>query len=165
MDAAPMATVVPRRPAADRPDESHAGVRWLNRVAAVCTLPIARELQTVARWDAVRRHRVWTDPPLDAGGLPVLLVGGLATSAAQLGTLAEWLTRLGCRVRVAAIGDGRSGAQRRAGGPAGGLSAPTGRGAVSPACPSGPGSAAPASARPASSGSRADRAGRPSRRP
>lgn len=106
MDAAPLAPVVPRRPAADRADEHHAGVRWLNRVAAVCTLPIARELQTVARWDAVRRHEVWTDPPLDAAGLPVLLVGGLATSAAQLGTLAEWLTRLGCRVRVAAIGYG-----------------------------------------------------------
>jgi triacylglycerol lipase len=83
-----------------------ARIRWVNRVAAVCTLPIARELQTVATWDAVRKHRVWMEPPLDARGLPVLLIGGLAASAAQLGTLAEWLTRLNCRVQIASIGNG-----------------------------------------------------------
>jgi triacylglycerol lipase len=102
---APIGNLTPPHPTADE-HRGRAGVHWINRMAAVCTLPIARELQTVASWDAVRQHRVWVEPPLDARALPVLLIGGLATSTAQLGTLAEWLTRLNCRVQIAAIGFG-----------------------------------------------------------
>jgi pimeloyl-ACP methyl ester carboxylesterase len=75
-------------------------------MATWATLPIVRELQSIADRDAVREHPVWTDPPVDADGLPVLLIGGLATSTAQLGLLEEWLTRLNCQVRIASIGSG-----------------------------------------------------------
>jgi hypothetical protein len=91
--------LVPMPPAVGMPPRGGAGVHWVNRLATLCTLSMVRELQTVATWDAVRQHRVWVEPPLDAHGMPVLLIGGPATSAAQLGTLAEWLTRLNCRVR------------------------------------------------------------------
>jgi pimeloyl-ACP methyl ester carboxylesterase len=85
---------------------ANAAAGWVSRLATVCTLPIVRELQSVAERDAVRQHQLWVDPPVDAGGLPVLLIGGLATSVAQLAPLEEWLTRLNCLVEVASIGSG-----------------------------------------------------------
>jgi len=35
-----------------------------------------REIHDLASRHAIEGHRLWTDPPLDARGLPVLLVGG-----------------------------------------------------------------------------------------
>ena len=104
--AAPIGDLVPLPSPAGMPPRGRTGVHWVNRLATVCTLPIVREVESLANRDAVRRHPIWVEPPLDARGLPVLLIGGLATSAAQLGPLAEWLTRLNCRVQIASIGYG-----------------------------------------------------------
>jgi pimeloyl-ACP methyl ester carboxylesterase len=82
------------------------GARWVNRMATSGTGPIVRELQSIAGRDAIREHPVWTDPGVDADGLPVLLIGGLASSTVQLALIEEWLTRLNCQVRIASIGSG-----------------------------------------------------------
>src|SRR5688500_4255390 len=65
------------------------GARWVSRVAPALTLPVARESQTFAVREAVTRHRVWANPPLDARELPVMLIGGLAGTAEQLQLLEE----------------------------------------------------------------------------
>jgi pimeloyl-ACP methyl ester carboxylesterase len=51
------------------------------------------------RRGAVVRH----DPPMDARGLPVLLVGGFTSIERTLSPLREWLDRLNCRCLVAPI--------------------------------------------------------------
>jgi len=79
-------------------------------------VPFAGDARSLIRRGEIRRHPVWHEPPLDAGGLPVLLVGGLLTATpVLLSVLGEWLTRLGCRVVMAptglGIGCGEDGAQ------------------------------------------------------
>jgi triacylglycerol lipase len=51
------------------------------------------------RRGAVVRH----DPPTDAHGLPVLLVGGFTSTERALSPLREWLDRLNCRCVVAPV--------------------------------------------------------------
>ncbi len=46
---------------------------------------------------------MWTDPPFDAGGLPVLLVGGLASTPQSLLPLHDWLERLNFRPAIAPV--------------------------------------------------------------
>ena len=72
------------------------GARWVCRVAST----IRRDATSATKY-AVREHEVWTRPPMDARGLPVLLVGGLAGSGAQLQVLSDWLVRLNCRPVIA----------------------------------------------------------------
>lgn len=64
------------------------------------------ELQSLTSRHEIQRHRLWTHPPLDADGLPVLLIGGLASTAGQLTLLRDWLERLNCRVRICPVGYG-----------------------------------------------------------
>ncbi|GAF46465.1 alpha/beta hydrolase family protein [Rhodococcus wratislaviensis] len=47
-----------------------------------------------------------TVPPVDAGGLPVLLVGGLLSRSWLLKPLSEWFGLLNCRPAVAPVGFG-----------------------------------------------------------
>jgi triacylglycerol lipase len=56
-------------------------------------------LYAQTRHEAVVRH----DSPMDAHGLPVLLVGGFTSTERALSPLREWLDRLNCRCLVAPI--------------------------------------------------------------
>jgi triacylglycerol lipase len=82
------------------------GAQWVSRVTSAFHLPTTRESRETTARETVERHPVWAEPPLDAHGLPVVLVGGLAGTAGQLRLLEEWLTRLNCHVRIAATGSG-----------------------------------------------------------
>jgi pimeloyl-ACP methyl ester carboxylesterase len=68
--------------------------------------PLRREIQTLAGRDAIKKHGLWTNPPLDAQGLPVLVIGGLASSHEQLQPLHGWLTRLNCHAVICSTGFG-----------------------------------------------------------
>ncbi|MDQ1535679.1 MAG: hypothetical protein QOE58_72 [Actinomycetota bacterium] len=67
---------------------------------------ILREIRDLASRHAIEGHRLWTDPPLDTQGLPVLLVGGLASTAWQLQVIRDWLVRLNCQVRICPVAYG-----------------------------------------------------------
>lgn len=82
------------------------GARWVSRLAPAFMFPILREIQTLASRHAIEEHGLWTDPPLDASGLPVLLIGGLASTPGQLRPLRDWLVRLNCRVHISPIAYG-----------------------------------------------------------
>lgn len=73
------------------------------RAAAALHLPLNREITMLAYRHALRAHPVWTDPPFDADGRPVLLVGGFGSSAIVLAPLHDWLHRLGARPMLAPI--------------------------------------------------------------
>ena len=51
----------------------------------------------------VRRQPLWQQPPFDAAGMPVLLVGGMGSTPAQLEPLRELLVRCGCRCEAAPV--------------------------------------------------------------
>lgn len=78
----------------------------LARVATALRLPLNRELAMLAHWRALRTHPVWHNPPLHAGGQPVLVVGGMGSSAIVLAPLQYWLHRVGARPVLAPIGFG-----------------------------------------------------------
>ncbi|MER6896134.1 hypothetical protein, partial [Amycolatopsis sp. NPDC000740] len=79
-----------------------AGSGLLSRLASA--LPLARhEAQAYTQRRAIERHSLWLDPPLDARGLPVLLVGGMGSTPALLAPMGDLLKRLGCRVEVAPV--------------------------------------------------------------
>lgn len=71
------------------------------QLAARLRVPLHHELETLAKIETLYRDPVWTAPPVDAQGLPVLLVGGLAATPFALMPIAEWLRRIGCEVLVA----------------------------------------------------------------
>jgi pimeloyl-ACP methyl ester carboxylesterase len=78
-------------------------VRWAHQVAAGLARPLTQEVATLGRPDAYRESPMWTDPPFDAGGLPVLLVGGLASTPQSLLPLHDWLSRLNFRPAIAPV--------------------------------------------------------------
>jgi triacylglycerol lipase len=82
-----------------------AAAGWFRQFGSLLASPI-REVQTLTSPQTLKDHPLWTDPPLDASGLPVLLIGGLACAPDQLQTLKEWLSRLNCRASIAATGYG-----------------------------------------------------------
>lgn len=55
----------------------------------------------VTKHHTMHSHPLWRNPPVDLAGLPVLVVGGLASSPRVLGPLQEWLERLGARTLLA----------------------------------------------------------------
>jgi len=78
-------------------------VRWAHQVAAGLARPLTQEVATLVHPDAYRESPMWTDPPFDAGGLPVLLVGGLASTPQSLLPLHDWLVRLNFRPAIAPV--------------------------------------------------------------
>jgi pimeloyl-ACP methyl ester carboxylesterase len=74
---------------------------WARRVAAGLAHPVLQEVATLVRPDAYRESPLWTDPPFDAGGLPVLLVGGFASPPQSLQPLSESLEKLNFRPTIA----------------------------------------------------------------
>jgi pimeloyl-ACP methyl ester carboxylesterase len=77
--------------------------RWAGRVAAGLAEPVVQEVATLVGPKAYRESPLWADPPFDAGGLPVLLVGGLASTPQSLLPLHEWLMRLNFRPAISPI--------------------------------------------------------------
>jgi triacylglycerol lipase len=80
--------------------------RWLLRFVSSLAQPVVQEAATLLRADAIRDTAAWADPPLDAGGLPVLLVGGLASTPQLLAPLHDWLERLNFRPAISPINFG-----------------------------------------------------------
>ncbi|WP_436501755.1 esterase/lipase family protein [Actinokineospora sp. HUAS TT18] len=76
------------------------------RVAAVLRLPLWHEAQALTQRAAIEQHPLWQTPPVDAGGLPVLLVGGMGSTPALLRPLRDLLHRLHCHVVVPSVGFG-----------------------------------------------------------
>src|SRR5262245_14265978 len=67
--------------------------------------PIFREPLAAREWLALRRSPVYRgEGVLRGDGAPVVLVHGFLTKGSYLSELAAWLTRVGSRARVAAIG-------------------------------------------------------------
>lgn len=75
--------------------------RAVSAVASSLHLPFNRELTALTRMNALRDHAVWSNPRFDLQGLPVLVVGGLASSPLMLNPLLEWLGRIGTRPEIA----------------------------------------------------------------
>jgi len=50
-----------------------------------------------------REHPVWNDVSIDLGGLPVLLVGGLASTPNTFDVMQEWLVRVNARPHLAPV--------------------------------------------------------------
>lgn len=73
----------------------------LARLSASLRLPFYQEIRDLAGYHTRHRHPLWQDPPVDLGGLPVLVVGGLASSPRILGPLQDWLQRIGARPLLA----------------------------------------------------------------
>jgi pimeloyl-ACP methyl ester carboxylesterase len=71
-------------------------------VAERLRLPFAGDARALVRRNEVRQHPIWREPPFDAQGLPVLLVGGMLTAPpVMLSVLQDWLRQLGCRPVIA----------------------------------------------------------------
>jgi pimeloyl-ACP methyl ester carboxylesterase len=87
-----------------RPVPGAAVIGRLGQLARAARLPLAGEL--AAAVEVAVTSRDYGEPRLDAGGLPVLVVGGLASSATTLAPLTGWLGRLGCQPSVAPVGGG-----------------------------------------------------------
>jgi triacylglycerol lipase len=64
-------------------------------------LPLSRPVHSLADDPAWHRPPVGPSPSVDLAGLPVLVIGGLATSPQILSPLQDWLHGLGCRTLLA----------------------------------------------------------------
>lgn len=93
-------------PAPTLPSLRDLAAPWMSRLAPLLKVSILREIESLASRHAIEDHHLWTDPPLEADGLPVLLIGGLASTPGQLQVLRDWLLRLNCRVRVCPVAYG-----------------------------------------------------------
>lgn len=60
-------------------------------------LPFYRQARVLTDDQALHNHPIWQNPSVDLAGLPVLIVGGLATNPHVLSPLQDWLDRIGCR--------------------------------------------------------------------
>ena len=77
-------------------------------------LPLSRLVHFRADDQGLLRPAVGQNPCVDLAGLPVLVVGGLASSPRILSPLRDWLDRLGCRVLLAPAQCGIACGQRAA---------------------------------------------------
>jgi triacylglycerol lipase len=75
----------------------------LPRLASTIRLPFWHEAQAFTQRRVIERYPMWQSPPLDAAGLPVLLVGGMASTPMLLAPLRDLLVRLNCRVAIAPV--------------------------------------------------------------
>ncbi|MGH3979776.1 MAG: esterase/lipase family protein [Pseudonocardiaceae bacterium] len=86
----------------------------LAALSASLHLPFYREVRALASYRTLHRHPIWRDPAVDVEGLPVVLVGGLASSPLVLGPMLDWLQRIGCRTLLAPTQYGVACGQRTA---------------------------------------------------
>jgi len=73
------------------------------RTVATLRLPLWQEAKALVQAHMLRQYSLWRDAPLDAHGLPVLLVGGLASTERMLSPLHDWLYLLNCRCLAAPV--------------------------------------------------------------
>ena len=66
-------------------------------------VPLWRELAALTQHRMIETDPLWQRPPLDTAGMPVLLVGGLFSTPALLGPLADLLRRCNCRCVIAPV--------------------------------------------------------------
>ena len=59
-------------------------------------LPFSRRTRVPNDDQTWYEHDLWQNPPVQLAGLPVLMVGGLASSPHVLSPLRDWLHRIGC---------------------------------------------------------------------
>lgn len=64
-------------------------------------VPLSQQARVFAEAQALHRHPVWRNPAVHLAGLPVLVVGGLASSDEVLSPLRDWLSRCGARPHLA----------------------------------------------------------------
>lgn len=86
----------------------------LAQLAASWNLPFYRQARVRADDQALHRHPIWRNPAVELAGLPVLVVGGLATSPHVLNPLRDWLHRIGARTLLAPTQYGVACGQRAA---------------------------------------------------
>jgi triacylglycerol lipase len=99
------------RPAAEpepTPDAAPAGraallQRRIRRLADALHAPLWQEAKALTQRHEVRQHEMWRNPPLDCRGMPVLLVGGMASTPKVLSPLQDLLHRYNCRCMIAPI--------------------------------------------------------------
>jgi triacylglycerol lipase len=89
--------------------------RWARRVAADLARSVPQEVTSLVRPDAYRDSPEWPGPSFDGGGLPVLLVGGLASTPQSLLPLHDSLVRLNFRPAISPIRYGVDCGERTAG--------------------------------------------------
>jgi len=87
----------------------------LARLSASLKLPFYQEVRVLAGYRTMRRHPLWQNPPVDLAGLPVLLVGGLASSPRVLSLIQDWLQHIGARTLLAPTQYGVACGERTAG--------------------------------------------------
>jgi hypothetical protein len=81
-----------------------AALNLVRRAAATLRPPLWQEAKALIQERT--SHRDSLGHSLDAGGLPVLLVGGLASSERMLSPLQDCLCRLNCRCLIASVRHG-----------------------------------------------------------
>ncbi len=86
----------------------------LAQLSASWHLPFYRQARVLADDQALHRHPIWSNPSVHLAGLPVLVVGGLATSPDVLSPLRDWLHHIGCRTLIAPTQYGIACGQRAA---------------------------------------------------
>jgi hypothetical protein len=79
------------------------GISPIRMMASAAHLPLWQEAEAFARRDELARSALWRVPPIDAGGQPLLLVGGMGGTPQLLAPLLALLTRLGFRCVVAPV--------------------------------------------------------------
>jgi triacylglycerol lipase len=88
--------------------------RSLARLPASRRRPLHRQTRVLVDDQALHGHPIWKNPPVQLAGLPVLVVGGLATNPYVLSPLQDWLHRIGCRTLLAPTQYGIACGQRTA---------------------------------------------------
>jgi triacylglycerol lipase len=97
-------TVTPHLPAWTGPAGTQAGAPAARRRAGGwLQVPVWREAAALTQRRVITTDPLWQEPPLDAAGMPVLLVGGLFSTPALLAPLADLLDRCGCRCVIAPV--------------------------------------------------------------
>jgi triacylglycerol lipase len=86
----------------------------LAQLSASWYLPFLRQVYSLADDQVSHRYPLRWNPSPDFAGLPVLVVGGLATNPQVLTPLRDWLQRLGCRTLLAPAQYGIACGQRAA---------------------------------------------------
>src|SRR6266513_700626 len=75
----------------------------IRRLADAVHAPLWQEAKALGQRHQIRRTDLWRHPALDAAGLPVLLVGGMASTAKVLSPLQDLLHRYNCRSLIAPV--------------------------------------------------------------
>lgn len=90
----------PAQPSTSPGRHPGAGARWVTQLGRALH-PFGDE--PVPDAPGPSDHPVWTDSSLDLGGLPVLLVGGLASTPSTFDVMQQWLLRVNARPHLAPV--------------------------------------------------------------